>query len=392
MADHDDSIPPSIEELDDIEALARRFLVAQAAPEAPLVAAGDGHQRLAEPPPDADAGSIANSNGRTTPSVEALIARRRGARDRTKPPAIHFGPGRATLARADGVPRRAIEFNGATILARPRFAPPVPKPERRNGPEAAVAGDRAPGFLIEDARAAQSPGPPPAALVAFPAQAVEPELATPEHAAAPPIEVELLEPEQPAVPIEATPTSAAAFPPRYPALRATRRVPSPHLPGVDRRAAPAAIPQPRGTGGLPAAPAPMPAISVEDMPSRPELPPQSALLVSFPALIVEPELAVPLPEPVAAPRPVPPVAREISEVARSPTPGVATPAAVEAYERQDYPAALAAWSEAAAAGNSEAQFRLGQLYARGHGVVANIGDALVWYQRAAAQGHAEAQY
>src|SRR5205085_8881348 len=46
----------------------------------------------------------------------------------------------------------------------------------------------------------------------------------------------------------------------------------------------------------------------------------------------------------------------------------------------------------AAAGDPEAQYRLGLLYARGKGVLGNLGDAIAWYRRAAEQGHAEAQH
>src|SRR5439155_23157654 len=50
------------------------------------------------------------------------------------------------------------------------------------------------------------------------------------------------------------------------------------------------------------------------------------------------------------------------------------------------------FAKAAAAGDSEGQFRLGLLYARGEGVVGNLGDATMWFRRAAEQGHCEAQY
>ena len=49
-------------------------------------------------------------------------------------------------------------------------------------------------------------------------------------------------------------------------------------------------------------------------------------------------------------------------------------------------------TRAAAAGQAEAQYRLGLLYARGHGVLADLPDAVAWYRRAAEQGHLGAQY
>jgi hypothetical protein len=41
---------------------------------------------------------------------------------------------------------------------------------------------------------------------------------------------------------------------------------------------------------------------------------------------------------------------------------------------------------------SRGSYRLGLLYARGHGVVANLADAAGWYRRATEQGHAMAQH
>ena len=62
------------------------------------------------------------------------------------------------------------------------------------------------------------------------------------------------------------------------------------------------------------------------------------------------------------------------------------------YEKGQYVKALSAWKRAAAAGSSEADFRIGLLYARGEGVVRSMPDAVVWYERAADKGHVEAQY
>src|SRR5271156_4985199 len=73
-------------------------------------------------------------------------------------------------------------------------------------------------------------------------------------------------------------------------------------------------------------------------------------------------------------------------------PGSAVERGGEAYERGDYAAALKEWSAAAGTGDPEASYRLGLLYARGHGVLANLADAAVWYRRAAEQGHAMAQH
>ena len=66
--------------------------------------------------------------------------------------------------------------------------------------------------------------------------------------------------------------------------------------------------------------------------------------------------------------------------------------AKKAFEREDFVEAFRLWSRVAATGSREAQFRLGQLYVEGKGVIANAPDAMAWYRRAAEQGHAEAQY
>jgi len=63
-----------------------------------------------------------------------------------------------------------------------------------------------------------------------------------------------------------------------------------------------------------------------------------------------------------------------------------------AYAQDDYGSAFRQLDKAAQAGDAEAQYRLGLLYARGKGVIGNLGDAIAWYRRAAEQGHAEAQY
>ncbi len=75
-----------------------------------------------------------------------------------------------------------------------------------------------------------------------------------------------------------------------------------------------------------------------------------------------------------------------TELARSLRTGLA------AYAQDDYAGAFRQLDKAAQAGDAEAQYRLGLLYARGKGVIGNLGDAIAWYRRAAEQGHAEAQH
>lgn len=54
------------------------------------------------------------------------------------------------------------------------------------------------------------------------------------------------------------------------------------------------------------------------------------------------------------------------------------------------PDALTGVRAAAASGNADAQFALGEAFRLGRGVAADRGAAVEWYRRAAAQGHAEA--
>ncbi len=44
------------------------------------------------------------------------------------------------------------------------------------------------------------------------------------------------------------------------------------------------------------------------------------------------------------------------------------------------------------AGNAQAQFNLGVMYVQGEGVPKDDAKAVKWYQKAAAQGHADAQF
>jgi uncharacterized protein len=66
-------------------------------------------------------------------------------------------------------------------------------------------------------------------------------------------------------------------------------------------------------------------------------------------------------------------------------------AGVDRWMRGDYAGAVAQWRPLADAGNADAQFNLGQAYKLGRGVPANAGLAQSWYQKAARQGHEQAQ-
>ncbi len=63
----------------------------------------------------------------------------------------------------------------------------------------------------------------------------------------------------------------------------------------------------------------------------------------------------------------------------------------EAYEREDYIAAISFFKEAAEQGNAYAQYSLGQMYRQGRGATQDYKQAVSWYQKAAAQGNAYAQ-
>ena len=62
------------------------------------------------------------------------------------------------------------------------------------------------------------------------------------------------------------------------------------------------------------------------------------------------------------------------------------------YEAKKYEAALPKLKVAAEKGKKGAQYRLARCYDKGHGVAENNAIAVKWYQKAAAQGHAKAQY
>jgi tetratricopeptide (TPR) repeat protein len=66
-------------------------------------------------------------------------------------------------------------------------------------------------------------------------------------------------------------------------------------------------------------------------------------------------------------------------------------AGIDRWQRGDYAGAVAQWRPLAEAGNADAQFNLGQAYKLGRGVPANAGHAQSWYQKAARQGHEQAQ-
>ncbi len=65
---------------------------------------------------------------------------------------------------------------------------------------------------------------------------------------------------------------------------------------------------------------------------------------------------------------------------------------VEAYQRGDYATALREWRPLAEQGHAKAQYRLGEMYLKGEGVIQNHDYALKWSLLAAKQGEAYAAY
>jgi TPR repeat protein len=75
------------------------------------------------------------------------------------------------------------------------------------------------------------------------------------------------------------------------------------------------------------------------------------------------------------------------------TPGLAASvkAGVDAWNGGDFPAAVREWRPLADKGDPDAQFNLGQAYKLGRGVPTDLNIAQSWYQKAAQQGHSQAQ-
>jgi TPR repeat protein len=65
---------------------------------------------------------------------------------------------------------------------------------------------------------------------------------------------------------------------------------------------------------------------------------------------------------------------------------------IAAMQRKDYPAAIKLLEPLARSGNAIAQLRLGLLHYHGHGVRESDAQAKQWFERAAKQGLAEAQF
>src|ERR1700740_1574553 len=62
-------------------------------------------------------------------------------------------------------------------------------------------------------------------------------------------------------------------------------------------------------------------------------------------------------------------------------------AGLAAAKRGDFETARAEWMPLAEAGNADAQYNIGRLYAHGRGVPQDYAKAMGWYRQAAAQGN-----
>ncbi len=65
---------------------------------------------------------------------------------------------------------------------------------------------------------------------------------------------------------------------------------------------------------------------------------------------------------------------------------------VAAHKKGNYKKAFAAWSQAAEAGDAEAQCQLGLLHGNGQGVKQDFVKARKWFLKASEAGYAEAEY
>ncbi|HEX5258233.1 MAG TPA: SPOR domain-containing protein [Sphingomicrobium sp.] len=66
-------------------------------------------------------------------------------------------------------------------------------------------------------------------------------------------------------------------------------------------------------------------------------------------------------------------------------------AGIQAWQRSDYSGAVAIWRPLAGKGDADAEFNLGQAYRLGKGVPINLAAAKTWFERAANQGHVDAE-
>ena len=85
------------------------------------------------------------------------------------------------------------------------------------------------------------------------------------------------------------------------------------------------------------------------------------------------------------------VAAMLAAALSAPLSAQSVKAGIDAWQRADYPSAVAIWRPLAEGGDADAQFNLGQAYRLGRGVPISLGQAKSWFERAAANGHLDAE-
>jgi cell division protein FtsN len=85
------------------------------------------------------------------------------------------------------------------------------------------------------------------------------------------------------------------------------------------------------------------------------------------------------------------IAAALLLIAPAPTAAQSVKAGIEAWQRADYSGAVAIWRPLAEKGDPDAQFNLGQAYRLGRGVPTDLAVAKTWFERAANQGHLDAE-
>jgi uncharacterized protein len=85
------------------------------------------------------------------------------------------------------------------------------------------------------------------------------------------------------------------------------------------------------------------------------------------------------------------VAAVLAALMSAPVSAQSVKAGIDAWQRADYGAAVAIWRPLAEKGDADAQFNLGQAYRLGRGAPINLALAKSWFERAAANGHLDAQ-
>lgn len=78
-------------------------------------------------------------------------------------------------------------------------------------------------------------------------------------------------------------------------------------------------------------------------------------------------------------------------LAASPASAQSVRTGIEAWQKGDVGTAVAIWKPLAAKGDADAQFNLAQAYKLGRGVAVDLAQAKVFFERAARQGHTDAQ-